>query len=927
MDPDRWKKIKEVFAAASELSLEKRGEILTALDNGLRAEVELLLQNFDNSNGFIESPAVANFGYEPASDSMIGREIDGYKIVQQIGTGGMGSVYLADQHADGLSHRVALKVIKRGMDTNSVLKRFFKERQILANLEHPNIARFLDGGSTEDGLPFFVMEYVEGLPIKRYCFQHEMNTRQVLELFRKVCSAVSYAHQNLTVHRDLKPSNILVTRSGEPKLLDFGIAKLLNPDWSLDTSEATLTMFRVMTPEYSSPEQLDGRTVTTASDVYSLGVVLFELLTGARPFKSVSQSAESIASELQTADPPKPSSVVLARSAAPAATGQNAKTTAEDNSGSAVSDLRSEAPDRPRPGVYAYRAKELRGDIDNIILKALQREPSRRYQSVTEFSEDIRRHLEGLPVSATADSLGYRVSRFVRRHRTAVATAAAIVVVLIGATTITAWQAYRAEREKARAEQRFNDVRRLANSFMFDFHDAIKDLPGSTEARSLVVTKALEYLEILAAENPTDPTLQYELGAAFSKVGRIQGSGGDASLGESKAALQSYKRATDLLEPLVKAEPNNVKYVEELAVAYIDMGFVTAERGDIDEFLAANKRATELYERLIDLAPERSDLRATISTAYKGQGDYISSRGNLDEALRWYRKASDSTRKILEQKPDDDYTVSLQLVADEAIAATLGNPNYTNLGSVAESTEAYRQMSELSKRQFDKKPDDKKARSTQAYFLENLGLLLGLSGDWSGALAKQDEAIALQRPLVDADKNNAVAHWRMANMLTDRGQALSKLKRFDESFAAHRQALAIYQHILEKDPENGQMQLNNARSLKGFANALAESGRYDEARTNYEKSIAINQPMADDDAENMDIRWALADDYAKLGYLYFAVARNTSKREDVEKGLENLRRALAVNIVMRDKGLLIKPVLDAIASLQEEIAKSESALS
>ncbi len=312
MNSARWLEIKEIFNAACDLPRADRASFLAEYDVSLRLEVEKLLNANDEAIDFIDEPAMVEVGLagDDMADTFVGKRIDSYEILSEIGHGGMGIVYLAD-HADESFHkRVAVKLIKRGMDTSAVLKRFVMERQILANLEHPNIASLLDGGTTHDGLPYFVMEYVAGEPITKFCDSHGLDTDSRLGLFQKVCAAISYAHQNLIVHRDIKPSNILVTEDGTPKLLDFGIAKLLHPDWSLDTHEATATMFRVMTPEYASPEQLRGMPVTTASDVYSLGVVLYELLTGERPYKIESRLPDEVVKIVLTAEPVKPSSVI-----------------------------------------------------------------------------------------------------------------------------------------------------------------------------------------------------------------------------------------------------------------------------------------------------------------------------------------------------------------------------------------------------------------------------------------------------------------------------------------------------------------------------------------------------------------------------------------------------------------------------------------
>src|SRR4029077_6398714 len=301
----------------------------------------------------------------------------------EIGRGGMGAVFLAERADDEYQKRVAIKLIKRGMDTDSVLRHFRNERQILASFDHPNIARLFDGGTTENGLPYFVMECVEGLAIDRYCNTHGLSISERLKLFLEVCAAVSYAHRHTVIHRDIKPSNILVTSEGIPKLLDFGIAKLLHTDGDAATI-VTATGLRVMTPEYGSPEQLEGRPVTAATDVYSLGMVLYQVLTGRSPYDFKSRSPVEIARAITETEPKKPSTAI------------------------AISDgsFKSQIPN----------PKLLRGDLDNVVLMALRKDPARRYQSAEQLSEDIRRYLEGLPVVARKDTIGYRSAKFLRRN-------------------------------------------------------------------------------------------------------------------------------------------------------------------------------------------------------------------------------------------------------------------------------------------------------------------------------------------------------------------------------------------------------------------------------------------------------------------------------------------------------------------------------
>ncbi|HKR02078.1 MAG TPA: protein kinase, partial [Pyrinomonadaceae bacterium] len=404
MTPERWKEIEEVFQTAIDLPpRERRQYIVEACtgDDTLREQVEALVAQHDEAGDFIEEPVFAITGFEPIGDAdattlktesfedpAIGRRIGSYQILREIGRGGMGAVYLAERADSEFRRRVAIKLIKRGMDTDFILRRFRNERQILASLDHPYVGRLLDGGTTDDGVPYFVMEYIEGLPIYRFCDERKLTIPERLRLFRQVCDAVHYAHKHLVIHRDIKPSNILVTEEGIPKLLDFGIAKLLNPELAEITLDPTATAMRLMTPEYASPEQVQGQAVTPATDVYSLGVLLYELLTAHRPYRFFSRAPHEIARVICEEKPAHPSVVVTRpHDLLPAHLESKEMGTLEylywSRSASAES-LR----------------RELAGDLDNIVMKALRKEPERRYQSVEQLREDITRHLEGRPVSA-----------------------------------------------------------------------------------------------------------------------------------------------------------------------------------------------------------------------------------------------------------------------------------------------------------------------------------------------------------------------------------------------------------------------------------------------------------------------------------------------------------------------------------------------
>src|SRR5437660_3838223 len=410
MPEQRAERLAELVKSAVECEPGSRATFLDEecrSDLAMRAEIESLLQQQEGASQFIEEPAL-----HLAAESLIregafrsGQTIGDYEIVSLIGSGGMGEVYLAKDRQ--LHRRVALKLIRRGMDSEDIVRYFKREEHLLASLNHPNIAQLYGGGVSIDGIPFFAMEYVEGQRLDEYCDERGLGTKERLQLFRKVCSAVTYAHQRLVIHRDLKPANIRVTAAGEPKLLDFGIAKLLDSE-NAPSRGQTLTLQGVMTPEYASPEQVRGENMTTASDVYSLGVVLYKLLTGQSPYRTKTNRPDEIVRAITEQEPTRPSTAVKDR------------------------DSRSENRDSVDSRFTLHDSRSLRGDLDNIILMALRKEPQRRYSSVAQFSEDIRRHLDGLPVVARTDTFQYRAGKFAQRHRVAVAAAFLILLSLVG---------------------------------------------------------------------------------------------------------------------------------------------------------------------------------------------------------------------------------------------------------------------------------------------------------------------------------------------------------------------------------------------------------------------------------------------------------------------------------------------------------------
>jgi len=622
-EPERWQRVKELLDAALDLRVEERAAFLVDAcgeDDALLEEVNRLLEASEPAWDVLERPA-AHLVPSPDPDIAVlegleGTLIDAYRMVRLIGVGGMGVVYEAERTGD-VPGRVAVKLIKRGMDSELVERRFRYERQILARLTHPNIAHFIDGGVTTDGQPYFVMELVDGEPITLYSTRHELSMSARVRLFLQVLEAVGFAHEKLVVHRDVKPSNVLVSAGGRVKLLDFGVAKVLGDD---DQPEATITRVggRVLTPSYSSPEQIRGEPVTTAADVYSLGVLLYELLAGQKPFELDTEPLSEVQRIVSFDEPTRPSSAV---------TTGTAGTTG------------GRSPSR-------RLSNELSGDLDAIVLKALRKEPGRRYTSAQEFHDDLCRYLDGLPVLARRGTLTYRASKFVRRYRTAVAVVGALLVAAAVGGGLIVQQAGEASRQRARAEQRMEDVRELVNTLLFEVHDAVADLPGSTGARMLILQKAADRLADVQADLPEDPDLLIQLADGFRRLGDVQGRATGPSMGDVTAALGSYRQALPLAERAVALDPDHHNRRRTLGLIHERMAVALANTGDIAEGVAASRHAQEIYESIASAFPDsvRHQLTAVIGrinlSDLEGHPAFPN-LGLVEAATRGYREAAD----------------------------------------------------------------------------------------------------------------------------------------------------------------------------------------------------------------------------------------------------------------------------------------------
>ena len=780
MKSAEWQKIKVIFNATIDLTASERAKILDTCDQDLRREVEKLIEANDEAEDFIVEPAAIDIGLvneDEETDFYVGKQIDSYKILKEIGHGGMGTVYLATRADESFDKKVAIKLIKRGMDTSSVLKRFVMERQILARLEHPNIALLLDGGTTMDGLPYFVMEYVEGLSITKFCDLHQFSIEERLKLFQSICSAVAYAHQNLVVHRDLKPSNIHVTEDGTPKLLDFGIAKLLNPDWSVNTAEATATMFRAMTPEYASPEQLRGLPITTTSDVYSLGVVLYELLTGTRPFKFESHQPEEVAKIVFTTEPIRPSSVVfssLSLVLSPSLVESNRTT---------LPNTQKTKNKEQRTKDKGQRTKSLKGDLDNIILKALRKEPERRYQSVQEFAEDIRRHLVGLPVNATADTASYRFNKFVKRHRVSVFASLFVTLILLSATIITAWQAVIARREQAKAEMRFNQVRELANIVLFDYHDKIKELPGTVELREKLVTDALKYLNNLAQDSDGDISLQRDLVKAFDKVGEVQFGLTNGNLGNSSGALESYRKALNIAEKVTQDKNATDEDFLSLANTYTSIGGIMGETGDIKNDVLMKQRAVSILEKMIAAKPENTELQDNLAKVYWYLGTPLTIIGDDENAKENFQKAGKIYEQLAQKEPQN-----LKHQRNIALTYKYLSRLLTRQHKFTESMEFARQALEIDKSRAVYLPNETQVQYDVSADYSEIGDCLAEMENLAEAAENFDKVLSIRETLAEKDPKNAYfrdtlteTYYRLSIVWTKLGKPLKAIEFADKA--------------------------------------------------------------------------------------------------------------------------------------------------
>jgi serine/threonine protein kinase len=892
MTPERWQKIKEVLATILETpdsNREVRFEQLCAGDDDLRHQVELLLnpQN-EMQSQFLDETSLAHAAAAvfPAENvPWVGRRLGAYKTLERIGVGGMGEVYRAIRADGQFAKEVAVKVVRGGLESESVSERFRNERQILASLDHPNIARLLDGGKSDEGVPYLVMELIEGERIDAYCDRHRLSVADRVQLFRQVCSAVQYAHRRLVIHRDIKPSNILVTKDGSPKLLDFGIAKILTP---IHDAETVFTVTQVMTPEFASPEQIRGDAITTATDVYSLGVVLYQLLTGRSPYRGDTRSPHKLAQAVCETEPAPPSDAACASKEFAGRVGENTP---------------------------AKLQRRLTGDLDNILLMALRKEPERRYPSANELAEDLRRHLEGLPVVATRGSWSYRARKFVRRHKVGMAASGAVLLALalgfaftVREARIARRQAEIAELQKSRAEKRFNDVRRLSDSLIFDVHDAIQNLPGSTPARKLLLDRAVEYLDSASKDAGGDPDLERELAKGYQRLASVQGNAAESNLGEVEAGVNSDRKALALFEEVAKANPGNLQ--DQLNVAMIhrilSFGELNDPSGQKDL-----EQAIAITDRVLKIDPTHPVALSESAIQQQNLAFMLDTAGDRPRAIEAYRRDYEVRQGLWKANPTRSNRRGMG-ITQVMLGEALGHMGSRDEGMkfIDQGIGFYESLVK------DGTAIDEK-RELMISRQKRADILL-MNGDAAGALAAYKEAQDTLQVMAKPDPSNTMLQIDLANMSYYQGRALTVLGHYGEANDSLQRAVHIFESVREAAIASDEYPRGPAAIYVWWGDLFARQSNLPRALQHFKDAIALLNTVKSSDLDD-DERCELSSALVKEGQVYMRLRNPEEALLAFQKALDTANPAVALQ---HDD----VPALYAIGEAQAGSAEAASAL-
>jgi non-specific serine/threonine protein kinase/serine/threonine-protein kinase len=790
-EPERTERVAEIVERALESEGDERRRLIADLCDGdadLQIEVDSLLRFEKKAQVFIEMPA-----FELAADIIAdengglspGEQLGNYKIVLRLGEGRMGEVYLAEDTT--LGRPVAIKLLKSGRDAAKIVRRFRQEEQILAGLIHPNIAWLYGAAITAGGIPYLVMEYVEGPRLDHYCRDKALSIQERLALFRKTCAAVAYGHQHLVLHRNIKPANVRVGPDGEPKLLDFGMAGPLDATMS---TLAQQTLGAMVISEYASPEQVRGEKVATASDVYSLGVVLYELLTQQWPYGSKSLRPGEVAHAI-IAQQPMPPSGALAKRAA-----------------ETVSFFNGSRFEIGNP-------KALRGDLDHIILKALRKEPARRYPSVEQLSEDIHRHLVGLPVVAGSNVLAYRSGKFVKRHRVPVMAAALLLLSLIGGIIATVGQARRADQQRQLAEQRYTDLRQLADSLIFEIRDSLKNLPSA----------------------------QRDIATAHETTGDNQENLSSANLGNNEIAQAGDQKATGI-RGLPKDDQATTETQMQIGRGYRAMGDLLAQKGDINGTIDKYRSSLSIFEKVGTAHREDQSVQDELARAYETLGDRLDGSERSEERLKIYQSALSIRQHLLVQRPDD-----ATLQRDAGL-------DFLKVGAASdaktpEALENIRRGIDILAALSGQDPNNEAAYRELGSGYSWLGQMLIGGGDAAGALESCRKALDVCERIAGRDPKNAQAEFDLSVAHRDLAEALTANGDSSAALDHAQQALSTLLQLSAADPTNVVYRRSIGLCYEKFGDACAllastkkqSRGRrikdWIKARTSYKQGLDV----------------------------------------------------------------------------------------
>lgn len=883
MTPERWQQVKTALDSVLDASPTQRPAMLDDVCSGdveLRSEVESLLAFENTDDGSFTKSNFSSVIHEVFTDEanvFNGRQIGKYKILHEIGVGGMGTVFLAERTDGEFDQKVAIKFLRQSFASKSARQRFLQERQILARLHHRFIAQLIDGGTTEDGTPYLVMEYVEGTPINEYVVKNDLPIRAKLDLFRNVCEAVSFAHRNLIVHRDLKPDNILITADGIPKLLDFGIAKLL----SNNEIKATVTRQQALTPEYAAPEQLAGRDITTVSDIYSLGIILYEILTGTHPFRKRKMTAEKIWQAVIFDEPLRPSTAVTHKRE-----NTNIHTTAAEIN------------------LQKTTRKILKGDLDTIILKALRKEPERRYDSVERFSQDIKSYLKGFPISARPDTFRYRAGKFLSRNPLASAAVIVAFVSLVCGIFVAVIQAQRANAERLRAERRFNDVRTLANSFMFEVNDKISESP--IKARELLVSRAVEYLDNLAEESGNDPELESELATSYEKIGDVQSELFKPSLGKTSDALISHQKSLQIRQKLFDAAPQSVERGLAVVKSLQNIGGIFSMSGRVSEARETYLQGNEICRRLLAVQPNDFEVRRFLARGYARIGQAILRSGSLNETLDNYENSLKIFQDLSAEKPDDKSLKNSVAIVYSFIAYVKMQMNALD--------EAVKDFGISLKIQQQIAEENSVSKGGISSALLWYGISLVEAGKTEQGISSIRQSLALQTEIFEADQNNFGEQNALGDCYTELGKALLKNGEVAAAIENVEKGGKNYKIVWQNDPSNLSARRQIAYAQKLLGSVYAQKGELKKALENYNSALVTMRELTSADPNNTEWQNDLAICYKNLGEFFLKSGDSAQASANFQTALPILEKVVSnspENVFNRRE----------LESLKNEIAK------